>query len=66
MEALAILFWLVVVVADVAFMANIKRLADELFPLDDKKKRPGRAGTRTRSMRHMTDLVYHFVKENAR
>ena len=43
MEALAILRWAVVLIADLAFMANIKRLADALFPLDAKKRQP-RAG----------------------
>lgn len=62
MEALAILFWLAVLAADIAFMANIKRLADTLFPLDGK--RPGRAGTRTRGRcQKMTDAVYTITKE---
>lgn len=43
MEALAILFWAVVLIADVVFMANVKRLADALFPLETKKRQP-RAG----------------------
>lgn len=68
MAALAILFWLIVLAADIAFMTQIKRLANEWFPLDgspSKRKRPGRAGTRTKSMSKMTDLVYQIQKENA-
>lgn len=64
MEALAILFWLAVLAADIAFMTQIKRLADTLFPLDEK--RPGRAGTRTRGCHKMTDLVYTITREDAR
>ena len=63
MEVLAILFWLAVLAADIAFMANIKRLADRLFPLDEK--RPGRGGARTRGCQKMTDLVYHISREDA-
>jgi hypothetical protein len=60
MEVLAILFWLIVLGADIAFMCNIKRIADEWFPWDGKRKRPGRAGTRTRSCRKMTQAVYQI------
>lgn len=41
MEVLAILFWFVVLGADIAFMCNIKRIADEWFPWDGSEgKRP--------------------------
>lgn len=60
MEVLAILFWLVVLGADIAFMRNIKRIADEWFPWDGKRKRPGRGGARTRSCRKMTQAVYQI------
>lgn len=66
MAALAILFWGAVLAADIAFMAHIRRLADWLFPLEDEQKAPGRAGTRSKGRRHMTDLVYQIQKENAR
>lgn len=66
MEALAILFWLAVLAADVAFMFQIKPLADKLFPLEGHEKSPGRAGTRTKGCRNMTQAVYHFEEEIAR
>ena len=66
MEVLAILFWLVVLGADIAFMCNIKRIADEWFPIDGKRKRPGRGGARTRGCHKMTDIVYQISKGDAR
>lgn len=62
MEVIAILFWAVVLAADVVFMANIKRIADEWFPLDGKKKGPRGAGTHTTGCRKMTDVVYHYTR----
>lgn len=64
MAVLAILFWTVVLAANIAFMTQIKALADRWFPLDEK--RPGRAGTRTRGCHKMTDVVYHITEGDAR
>lgn len=64
MEVLAIILWAAVLAADIAFMLNIKRIADEVVPVN--KKRPGRAGTRTRGCQKMTDIVYHISREDAR
>ena len=63
MEALAILFWLAVLSADIVFMRNIKRFADRLF-LDEK--RPGCAGTQARGCHKMTDVVYQMTKEDVK
>lgn len=66
MEVLAILFWSVVLIADIAFMTQIPRIVRDAEAWHAKRKRSGRAGTRTRSMRHMTDVVYHFTEEKSR
>lgn len=64
MEVLKILFWVVVLAADIAFMRNIPRIADEFFPIEEK--RPGGAGTPARGRRQkMTGLVYQITKEDA-
>jgi len=64
MEVLAIIFWASVLGADIAFMLNIKRIADEVVPVN--KKRPGRGGAQTRGCQKMTDIVYHISREDAR
>lgn len=61
MELLAILFWCAVIGACVTVMLSAKSWADRLFPLDEK--RPGGAGTPTKGLRHMTDVVYTITKE---
>lgn len=62
MAVLGILFWSIVLAADIAFMTHIKALADKLFPVDEK--RPGGAGTPTRGRcQKMTDAVYTITKE---
>ena len=66
MEVLAILFWSVVLIADFAFMTQIPRFARDAEAWYEKKKAQGRAGTRTKGCRKMTDVVYHFKEENAR
>lgn len=68
MELLAAFFWLLVLIADIAFMRQIKRLADALFPIEKKrtKKAPGGAATPTKGRTKMTDIVYQITKENAR
>ena len=63
MEVLAIIFWSAVLGVDIAFMLNIKRIADEVVPI---KKRPGRGGAQTRGCQKMTDIVYHISREDAR
>lgn len=65
MEVIAIIFWMVVLMADLVFMTQIKRMADELFPLDEEKS-PGRAGTRTKGCRKMTEAVYHAKERMSR
>lgn len=65
MEVLAIIFWAAVLGADIAFMLNIRRIADELFPVGEKK-RPGRGGARTRGCHKRTRVVYHNFEEDAR
>lgn len=66
MAVLAILFWGIVLIADIAFMTKIKTIADEWFPLDGKKKGPRGAGTRTKGCRKMTDAVYHVTERMSR
>ena len=61
MAVLGILLWSIVLAADIAFMTHIKALADKWFP-----ERPGRAGTRTRGMSKLTDVVYHITEGDAR
>ena len=39
MEALAIIFWTVVLLADIAFMFNIRRIANEWFPVNKPAKK---------------------------
>lgn len=63
MEILAILFWSVVLIADLAFMTQIPRLTRDFEHWQAKRKRPGGAGTPSQGMRHMTDAVYHFTHE---
>lgn len=63
MEILAILFWSVVLIADLAFMTQIPRLSRDFDSWRTKRKRPGGAGTPSQGMRHMTDAVYHFTHE---
>ena len=64
MEVLAILFWTAVLGADIAFMLNIKRIADEVVPVN--KKRPGRGGAQTRGCQKMTDIVYTITRGASR
>lgn len=64
MEVLAIIFWVAVLGADIAFMLNIKRIADEVVPVN--KKRPGRGGAQTRGCQKMTDLVYTITRGASR
>lgn len=64
MAVLGILFWSIVLAADIAFMTHIKALADTLYQLDEK--RPGRAGTHARGCHKMTDIVYHITEGDAR
>lgn len=66
MEVLAIIFWMVVLIADLVFITQIKRIADEWFPLDGKKKGPRGAGAHTTGCRKMTDAVYHVVEGMSR
>lgn len=68
MELLAAFIWLAILAADIAFMCQIKRLADALFPIEKKrtKKAPGGAATPTKGRTKMTDIVYQITKENAR
>ena len=63
METLAILFWSVVLIADVALMTQIPRLVCDFERWQAKRKRPGGAGTPSQGIRHMTDAVYHFTHE---
>lgn len=64
MAVLGILFWSIVLAADIAFMTHIKALADKWFPVDEK--RPGRAGTHARGCHKLTDIVYHITEGDAR
>ena len=63
MEVLAIILWSAVLGADIAFMLNIKRIADEVVPI---KKRPGRGGAQTRGCQKMTDIVYTITRGASR
>ena len=60
MEVLGILFWFVVLGADIAFMTKIPRVCRDFEHWLDTKKRPSRAGTRTRGRHKMTKVVYDF------
>lgn len=64
MEILAIIFWSVVLLADLAFMTQIPGLVREIE--NATEKRPGRAGTRTRGCHKRTQVVYHDYEEDAR
>lgn len=64
MELLAAFFWLAVLAADIAFMRQIKRLADRLFPID--KKAPGGAGTPTKGSPKVSQIIYQITGGNAR
>lgn len=64
MELLAAFFWLAVLAADIAFMRQIKRLADRLFPID--KKAPGGAGTPTKGRPKVSQIIYQITGGNAR
>lgn len=64
MEILAIIFWSVVLLADLAFMTQISRVAREVE--NATEKRPGRAGTRTRGCHKRTMGLYHDYEEDAR
>lgn len=66
MEVIAIIFWMVVLMADLIFMTQIKRMADEWFPVDSKNKGPRGAGTHTAGCRKMTEAVYHVTKGMSR
>ena len=66
MEVLAIIFWSVVLLADLAFMTQIPRLVRDAEAWQAKRKRPGRAGTRTQGCRKMTDAVYITVERVSR
>lgn len=65
MEIIPIIGYSALLAAALAFMPFIKPLADKLFPLENEKS-PGRAGTRTKGCRKMTQAVYHFEEEIAR
>ena len=65
MEIIPIIGYSALLAAALAFMPFIKPLADKLFPLEDEKS-PGRAGTRTKGTRHMTDLVYQITEGKSR
>lgn len=64
MELLAAFFWLAVLTADIAFMRQIKRLADRLFPID--KKARGGAGTPTKGRPKVSQIIYQITGGNAR
>lgn len=64
MEILALIFWSVVLLADLVFMTQIPRLAREIEKA--KEKRPGRGGARTRGCHKGTRVVYHGFEEDAR
>ena len=66
MEIIAILFWSVVLIADLAFMTQIPRIVRDAETWRAKKKAQGRAATRTKGCRNMTQAVYHFEEEIAR
>lgn len=65
MEALAILFWLVVLVADIAFMTQISRLCRDFEHWLEKSAQRRRAG-RAKGRHKRTDIVYHTTGEDAR
>lgn len=64
MEILAIVFWSVVLLADLAFMTQIPRVVREIEKAEEK--RPGRGGARTRGCHNRTRVVYHDYEEDAR
>ena len=66
MEVLAIMFWLVVLGADIAFMTQIPRVVRELeVALDERKAQRRRAG-RAKGRLNKTHGLYHIEGEDAR
>lgn len=66
MEVLAIMFWLVVLGADIAFMTQIPRLCRDFENWLDNRKRPGRAATRTKGGPQRSITVYHNWEDETR
>ena len=68
MELLAAFIWLAILAADIAFMRQIKRLADALFPIEKKrtKKAPGGAATPTKGRPKVSQIIYQITGGNAR
>lgn len=64
MEIMAIIFWAVVLLADLAFMTQIPRVVREIENATEKC--PGRGGARTRGCHKRTRVVYHGFEEDAR
>ena len=66
MEVLAILFWLVVLNADVAFMCKIPTVVREFETWLDNRKRPGSAGTLAQGGPKRSQTVYHTGEDETR
>ena len=66
MEVLAILFWLVVLGADVAFIAHIQRVCLDFENWLDTKSAQRRRAGQAKGGHKMTDIVYHMTEEDAR
>ena len=66
MEVLAILFWLIVLGADIAFMTKIPTVVREFEGWLDNRKRPGRVAARTQGRPQGSLTVYHSLEDEAR
>ena len=66
MELVAILFWLVVLGADVAFMAHIPRVCLDFENWLDTKSAQRRRAGQAKGNPNRTDIVYHISEEDAR
>ena len=66
MEVLAIMFWLVVLGADIAFMTQIPRVVRELEDAIDERKAQRRRAGQTKGRLNKTHTVYHDLGEDAR
>ena len=66
MEVLAIFFWLVVLVSDIAFMVKIPTVVREFETWLDNRKRPGSAGTLAQGGPQKSLTVYHIGEDETR
>lgn len=66
MEVLAIMFWCVVLGADIAFMTRISRICRDFEHWLDKKSAQRRRAGQAKGRHKMTDVVYHITREDAR